>query len=166
VGPEQWLLVLKWQVIVAVLMGIEYFIPVKLRRRVNKFVKRYFQVVQYRVDEDVADSTTKFRRELPRLIVFAILLVVVCGLWLVVKMIAGVSCVLAIALLVFAVIFIISGMGLVFGRVFDLSKVLGLAAPFRVLTIFLVSSHRGLIAAFGFICLLVSFCLQWSYIVA
>jgi hypothetical protein len=155
---------MKWQIAATILMGLDYFIPDSLRETANAYVKRYFSGMQQRVDRDVNKAVNEFKGELPRVLIALIQIAAGVGLFVLSRYVGESSIPLLILLLIGAMFFIISGFNFAFNTFFDLLQTLGIAAPFRFFTTFLVGSPKGPIAACGFICLMVSFYLRYTYI--
>lgn len=161
--PEQSLLIMKWQFAAAILMGLDYFIPDSFREKANAYVKNYFQGMQERVDTNIKHAFSEFKGKLFRILISLVQITIGVGLFAVGRHIGENSIWLLIGALLVAGFFIIAGFNFAFTAVFDFLTSLGIAAPFRFLTTFLVCSPKGPIAAIGFICLMVSFYLRYSY---
>jgi hypothetical protein len=164
--PEQTLLVMQWQIAATILMGLDYFISDSIREKANTYVKCYFEEMQQRVDRDVTKAVDKFKNEFPRVLISLIQIVIGIVIFFLGRYVGDDSLGFLILLLIAAAIFIISGFNFAFNTVFDLLQTLGIAAPFRFITTFLIGSPKGPIAALGFICLSVSFYLRYTYVSA
>ena len=161
--PDQNLLIIKWQFAATILMGLDYFISDSFREKANAYVKSYFQGMQKRVDADVAQAFSEFKGKLFHVFISLAQIAIGVGVFLLSRYIDENSIWLLIGALLIAGFFIIAGFNFAFTTIFDLLTKLGIAAPFRLLTTFLVGSPKGPIAAIGFICLLTSFYLRYSY---
>lgn len=161
--PEQNLLVMKWQFAATILMGLDYFISDSFRSKANLYVKNYFRGVQERIDADVVQAFSEFKGKVFQFFVSLIQIIIGFGLFCFGLGIDGELIWLLVGVLLTAVFFIVSGLSFAFDSVFDLLAKLGIAAPFRFITTFLVGSPKGPIAAIGFICLMISFYLRYSY---
>lgn len=162
-APEHELLVLKWQFAAALLMGLDYFIPDDLRAKANNYVKIYFNGMQKRVDADIAKSFSEFKGKLFRVFI-AIIQISIGSFFIFISQHINTSSIyLLILILSIGGIFIISGFSFAFNAVFEFITRLGIATPFRILTTFLIGSPKGPIAAIGFLCLIISFFLRYSY---
>ncbi|MGR5392553.1 hypothetical protein [Vibrio alginolyticus] len=161
--PEQTLLVIKWQFAATVLMGLDYFISDRFREKANTYVRNYFQGIQERVDADVVLAFSEFKGKLFHFFLSLFQIGIGGGLFVLSRYIDENSLLLLVGILIIAVFFIIAGFNFAFSAVFNLLVKLGIAGPFRFLTTFLVGSPKGPIAAIGFICLMISFYLRYSY---
>ncbi|WP_421221203.1 hypothetical protein [Aeromonas enteropelogenes] len=161
--PEQNLLIIKWQFAATILMGLDYFISDSFREKANAYVKSYFQGMQERVDADVKLAFSAFKGKLFHVLISIIQIAIGVGFFVLSRYIDENSIWLLIGTLIVAGFFIVAGFNFAFNSVFDLLTKLGMAAPFRFLTTFLVGSPKGPIAAIGFICLMISFYLRYSY---
>lgn len=161
--PEQNLLIMKWQFAATILMGLDYFISDSFREKANAYVRSYFQGMQERVDADVKQAFSEFKGKLFHVLISIIQIAIGVGLFVLSRHIDENLIWLLIGTLLVAGFFIIAGFNFAFTTVFDLLTKLGIAAPFRFLTTFLVGSPKGPIAAIGFICLMISFYLRYSY---
>ncbi|WP_405127936.1 hypothetical protein [Pseudoalteromonas sp. PB2-1] len=162
-APEQSLLIMKWQFAATILMGLDYFISDGFREKANLYVKNYFQAMQGRVDDDVKQALSKFKSKLFGVLISFVQIAIGVGLFLISHYIGEDSILLFVGALIAAFFFIIAGFNFAFTTVFDLLTSFGIAAPFRFLTTFLVGSPKGPIAAIGFMCLMISFYLRYSY---
>ncbi|KJF99481.1 tryptophan-rich sensory protein [Photobacterium leiognathi] len=161
--PEQNLLIMKWQFAATILMGLDYFISDSFREKANAYVRGYFQGMQERVDADVKQAFSEFKGKLFHVLISIIQIAIGVGLCVLSRHIDENLIWLFIGILLVALFFIIAGVNFAFTTVFHLLTKLGIAAPFRFLTTFLVGSPKGPIAAIGFICLMISFYLRYSY---
>lgn len=162
--PEQSLLILKWQIAAATLMGLDYFIPDNIREKANSYVRNYFEGMQSRVDKTMTDAVIQFKSELPRILISFLQIGLGVGCFVLSGHIEAISMVAAIILMLVAIFFIVAGFNFAFNSVFNFLTTLGLATPFKLTTIFLVGSPKGPVAAIGFCCLAVSFYLRYIYI--
>lgn len=161
--PEQTLLVIKWQFLATALMGLDYFISDNFREKANAYIKNYFQGVQHRVDADVIKAFSEFKGKIFHVFFSLIQIAIGVGFFAVSRYIDENLLLLLIATLILSAFFIVAGFNFAFNVFFNLLTQLGIAAPFRFITTFLVGSPKGPIAAIGFLCLMISFYLRYSY---
>nr|WP_278995729.1 hypothetical protein [Plesiomonas shigelloides] len=161
--PEQNLLIIKWQFAATLLMGLDYFISDSFREKANAYIKSYFQGMQERIDVDVKLAFSAFKGKLFHVLFSIIQIAIGVGLVVLSRHIEENSIWLLIVALIVAGFFIVAGFNFAFNTVFALLSKLGIAAPFKLLTIYLVGSPKGPIAAIGFIFLMISFYLRYSY---
>jgi len=163
-SPEESIFVLKWQVAATIMMGLDYFIPDAWRLKANNIVKNYFQGVQQKLDSDVALAVGDFKKDLPHIAISVTQVALGIALLLTRKSLPEEFVLTKFIILIIALFIIISGISFAFGSVLSLLQTLGVAGPFRVFTMFLVSSPKGPLAAIGFIFLAISFYLRYTYI--
>lgn len=144
-------------------MGLDYFISDKFREKANTYVRNHFQGVQQRVDADVIKAFSEFKGKLLHVFISLFQVAIGIGGFALSRYIGEYSIYLFIAVLIFSIFLIVAGFNFAFHTILDFFTKLGVVAPFRFLTTFLVSSPKGPIAAIGFLCLMVSFYLRFSY---
>lgn len=144
-------------------MGFDYFLPVQLRDKLDQYVKTYFKVVHHRMDNSVKEAVNEFIPLLPRVVIslFQILFGSLC--FYISHKTEEYSEIISILLLIPFLIYVIAGFNFAFSAVFDLLKTLGLAAPIRLVTTFLIHSPKGPVSAVGFLCLCISFYLSYIF---
>lgn len=115
--PDQNLLIMKWQLVATILMGLDYFISDSFREKANAYVKSYFQGMQKRVDADVVQAFSEFKGKLFHVFISLTQIVIGVGLFLLSRYIDENSIWLLIGTFLIAGFFIVAGFNFAFNTV-------------------------------------------------
>ncbi len=161
---EQLLLILYWQISAAVLMGIDYFLPVQAKDFLDSSARSYIKIVQANVDSGISDTIKFIAGQKWKIFAATVLLVTSYLAFHTLKFIGPtISSTLFFILLV--AVYSSVGILMLLSIFIPAFTTLGIASVSRVFLTFLNKSPKGPFAAAGMLCLFVSFALRYVYLV-
>ncbi len=160
------LTVLYWQSAATMFLAIDYFLPRLVIVCFNKMLSSYFKGMKQRVGYDIFIAVKKFKKRIPEMIKSFMFIII--GAFLVY---AGIiterhSEIACIPFFILGLIFFVSGFYAIIEIFLEFFSLIGMSAPFIMLSMAVIHSPKGPLGAIGVGCFIVSLALQFSFLSA
>lgn len=160
--PFEYLTILYFQILAALMMGWDYFMPEYWRKKTDGYLAKYFVWVNNNVNKDHEDAIKSLKLDIPTLLISLVPCIVIYMIFKSNFLSHFQFSPLAGFIIMFiCLVFIFGGLITFLSIISPLLLPLSLSGIFKVITKFLISTEKGPLSGLGFLCLLFSFMMQY-----
>lgn len=153
------LMILKLQILAALLMGWDYFFSTSLRGNIDNFFRNQIYTIQQNTDKTIILNLSYLRTKIKIILISCLLFI--GGIILIFPIIRLHNIYLVFSIFFIGIIFTTYGVKKLFEILFPKIVHLGIQIIVRLISMFLIKTEKGVIAGIGFVFLLISFGMRY-----